>query len=301
MKYIFMLLFWCGSSHAFTDKPIHVLFGLPVGSTHHLIFNTITDNIQNKKLIFVQESKLGLSAAIAHQYVAQSKPDGHTLGFVASTIVTNPLINNNIKYAVLRDFDPIIYLGKQDNVLVTNFLLPFKNIKELINYSIKKPKSIMYGHNGEGSSSYISIEDLFRGKLLPIPYKGTNFLLIDLMSGQIDIALLPIGAILPHTTSSKIKIIATTGTTRSKILNVPTIEETIKVSEFAVWNRPIWYGIVAPKGISKETANYLTNYILLGIDEKTINKLEQNGITVELKNFKEVLAEEHVRWRSYFK
>jgi len=137
--------------------------------------------------------------------------------------------------------------------------------------------------------------------LLPIPYKGTNFLLIDLMSGQIDVAMLNIGAILPHVTSSKIKVIATTGTNRSKILNVPTIEETIKVSEFAVWNRPIWYGIVAPKGISKETANYLTNYILSGIDEKTINKLEQNGITVELKNFKEVLAEEHVRWRSYFK
>ena len=302
MKYIFiLLLFWCGSSHAFTDKSIHVIFGFQVGSSHHLIFNTITNNIPNKKLNFISESKLGLSGALAHQYVAQSKPDGHVLGFTGSSIVINPFINTNIKYDILRDFDPIVYLGKQDNALVVNSVLPFKNVRELIDYSNKKPKSISYGHNGEGSSSYITVEDLFKNKLLPIPYKGTNFLLIDLMSGQIDVAMLNIGAILPHVTSSKIKVIATTGTNRSKILNVPTIEETIKVSDSAVWNRPIWYGIVAPKGISKETANYLTNYILSGIDEKTINKLEQNGITVELKNFKEVLAEEHVRWRSYFK
>ena len=129
----------------------------------------------NKKLNFISESKLGLSGALAHQYVAQSKPDGHVLGFTGSSIVINPFINTNIKYDILRDFDPIVYLGKQDNALVVNSVLPFKNVRELIDYSNKKPKSISYGHNGEGSSSYITVEDLIN----EVGKDATRFIMLN--------------------------------------------------------------------------------------------------------------------------
>jgi len=296
MKYLFVMLFICGSCFA-SDKPIHVLFGLPVGSTHNLIFNTITENVPDKKLSFISESKIGLSGSLAHQYVANSIPDGKTLGMVSSSIVMNPLFFPDVVLDSIRDFERIIYLGSQDNALITKSSLNLKTVKDIIEYT--KTNRMNYGHNGEGTPSYACVEDLFKGKLLGIPYKGTNFLMVDLMGDRIDLALLPIGAILRYVNTGKINLIATTGNKRFELLNVPMISETIAVTKDSVWNRATWYAIVAPKGLSKDMKSYLHNYFKSGITVEAKKRMAENGIILETKDVEETFIEEHNLWKKY--
>jgi tripartite-type tricarboxylate transporter receptor subunit TctC len=290
------MLFICSSCFA-SDKPIHVLFGLPVGSTHNLIFNTITESVSDKKLTFISESKIGLSGSLAHQYVANSSPDGKTLGMVSSSIVMNPLFFPDVAFDSIRDFERIIYLGSQDNALITRNLINLKNVKDTIEYT--KINRLSYGHNGQGTQSYACMEDLFKGKLLGIPYKGTNFLMVDLIGNRIDVALLPIGAILQYANSGKINVIATTGNKRFELLKVPTIGETVPVTKDSVWNRAIWYAIVAPKGLNPDMKTYLHNYFKSGITLESKRKMFDSGINLEMKDVDDAFMEEHTLWKRY--
>lgn len=300
MRLCWCLLLYCGLVNAFTDKPIHVIFGLPPGSTHQLIFNTLVENAPNKKLNFVSESKPGLSGAIAHQHIAQSKPDGQTIGFVGSSIVINPIFIPNVTYNAQRDFDSILYVAETHNALVVRSGLPFNTPKDILSFVTNNPQKLSYGHNGEGSSTNTTVEDLFKGMLLPVPYKGTNFIILDLLGGQIDLAIIPIGPAIPLASNSKIKIVATTGTQRFKLLNVPTIRESIKPGDFAVWDRPVWYGFVSPKGINRETLLFFQQFFTSGITEDAKNKLERNGITLNIKDLEYVIQQEQSDWNKFF-
>ena len=59
-----------------------------------------------------------------------------------------------------------------------------------------------------------------------VPYKGAAPMVQDLLGGQIPLGMAPIGDAVPHARSGKLRVLATTGTRRSKFLpDVPTATE----------------------------------------------------------------------------
>jgi tripartite-type tricarboxylate transporter receptor subunit TctC len=80
-----------------------------------------------------------------------------------------------------------------------------------------------------------------------VPYKGTGPALIDLLAGNVQLSMSPIGVMLPHVKSGRLRGLAVTSVKRNNAIpDVPTIAETLPGYE-----APLWYGIWGPRGLPK--------------------------------------------------
>lgn len=226
----------------------------------------------------VVDNKGGAGGTIAAQQISQAKPDGHTLLFVTSTFVTAAATDRKLPYDVNRDFSPIAKLGSGPLLLVVNPQTGINQVSGLIENAKRNPNSLNYVSAGQGSINHLSGE-LFEQrtgiKMTHIPYKGSGPATMDLIGGQAQIFFATVPTILNQVKAGKVKLIATTSKTRSKLFpDVPTVMEG-GVKSFEVGT---WWGIVGPKDMPAETLAILNRAINESTaSESLVKRFEEEG------------------------
>jgi len=226
----------------------------------------------------VVDNKGGAGGTIAAQQISQAKPDGHTLLFVTSTFVTAAATDRKLPYDVNRDFSPIAKLGSGPLLLVVNPQTGINQVSGLIENAKRNPNSLNYVSAGQGSINHLSGE-LFEQrtgiKMTHIPYKGSGPATMDLIGGQAQIFFATVPTILSQVKAGKVKLIATTSKTRSKLFpDVPTVMEG-GVKSFEVGT---WWGIVGPKDMPAETLAILNRAINESTaSESLVKRFEEEG------------------------
>ena len=121
-------------------------------------------------------------------------------------------------------------------------------MKELIALARSKPGTLNYGSAGNGSMSHLGGEmvTLLTGTdIAHIPYKGTGPAITDLLGGQVHLLFAGGISITPQVKSGRVKLIAQTTATRSRLLpNLPTLAEA-GIPGFELNG---WYAWLAPAG-----------------------------------------------------
>jgi tripartite-type tricarboxylate transporter receptor subunit TctC len=80
-------------------------------------------------------------------------------------------------------------------------------------------------------------------QMVHVPYKGTPSLIIDLLSGQIQLGVMSVNLVVPHVKSGRMRAIAVTSKQRTGLLpDVPTVDE----AGLKGYDVTGWYGLVAP-------------------------------------------------------
>jgi tripartite-type tricarboxylate transporter receptor subunit TctC len=209
----------------------------------------------------VVDNKGGAGGAIAAQQISQAKPDGHTLLFVTSTFVTAAATDRKLPYDVNKDFSPISKLGSGPLLLVVNPQTGITQVAGLIDNAKRNPNSLNYVSAGQGSINHLSGE-LFAQRtgtqMTHIPYKGSGPATMDLIGGQAQIFFATVPTILSQVKAGKVKLIATTSKSRSKLFpDVPTVMES-GVKSFEVGT---WWGIVGPKDLPADIVAILNRAI----------------------------------------
>jgi tripartite-type tricarboxylate transporter receptor subunit TctC len=198
------------------------------------------------------ENKPGAGGNIGTDVAAKAAPDGYTL--VVGTVGThaiNQSLYAKMPYDNVRDFAPVVLLSTTPNVLVTQPGFAANSVADVIKMAKAKPGELTFASSGSGTSIHLSGE-LFNSmagtKMQHIPYKGSAPMLIDLISGQVNMAFDNLSASMVHIKGGKLKALATTGAQRSPELpNVPTVAEAgLKGYESTSWN-----AIYAPAGTPK--------------------------------------------------
>ena len=104
-----------------------------------------------------------------------------------------------------------------------------KTLPELVEWAKTLPQGASYGSPGAGTSLHFVGTMLGRragGKMTHVPYKGAAPMMQDLLGGAIPIGMAPIGDAVQQLKGGKVRVLATTGTQRSKFLpDVPTATE----------------------------------------------------------------------------
>ena len=124
---------------------------------------------------------------------------------------------------------------------------------------LSKKRQVAYGSGGVGNSQHFLGEliNIRSGaKLVHVPYKGSQAVLVDLLSSQVDFSV-DLGASIPHIKSGKLRILGVPAKTRSKIFpDTPTLVESgINVDL-------VWYsGVYAPAGTPQAIVNRLNREI----------------------------------------
>jgi tripartite-type tricarboxylate transporter receptor subunit TctC len=219
----------------------------------------------------VVENNAGAGGNIAHEILAKSNPDGHTilLGSVGSLAVA-PHIVSNLSYNPLRDFAPLTMAVTFPNVLVVHPSIPAKTLAEFVKLAGTKPDAINYGSSGIGGAGHLAGE-LFgmvaNVKMVHIAYKGGAPAMTDLLGGQIMSIFAAPPTAVPHVKAGKIRALATTGAVRALALpDLPTVAE-LGYPGYEALN---WYCYLAPGKTPREIVQRWTRELVAVLSDADI-------------------------------
>lgn len=202
----------------------------------------MTENMRQNVII---ENRGGAATLVGAEIVASATADGYTILLATSTtLAINPHLYRKLPYDPMKDFAPIMLIGRTPLVLVLHPSVPVKTIKDLIAFARARPGQLTYGTGGTGSQSFISmamLRNLTGIDMIEVPYKGSGPADIDLLSGQI--AMMFQNTAGEHIRSGRLRAIGQSGEKRMVTLpDVPTIQEA-GVNGCVFYS---WQGIVAP-------------------------------------------------------
>lgn len=160
----------------------------------------------------------GSGGLIGTQQLVKSAPDGNTIAFVSNNHAVNPAVYPKMPYDSLRDITPIAVVAETPFLLVVNpKKLPVSNAKEMVALLKARPDQYNFGSSGNGTILHLAAEmfvDAAGIKAKHIPYKGAAQAMNDLISGQIDFAVMAVPAVQAHLKAGTLRAIAATGAAR---------------------------------------------------------------------------------------
>jgi len=236
-------------AQTYPDKPIRIIVPTTPGGTLDFVTRLVATNLSKTWTQgLLVDNRAGAGGVIGADLVAKAPPDGYTLGFIASQFTVSAAIDaQRIPYDAVRDFAPVAILGFGAWGLAVNPALPVNSVKDLITLAKAKPGQINYASTGAGGSTHLAAEmlkSMTGTDMVHVPYKGTVPAVTDVVAGHVNFTIGGLTTLQPLAKSGKLRIIATVGTYRSKVLpDVPTIGETVPGYEYNNW-----YGVVAPRG-----------------------------------------------------
>jgi tripartite-type tricarboxylate transporter receptor subunit TctC len=251
------------SAQSYPTKPIKMIVPFPPAGSTDISARAVAGKLGERLgQPVVIENKPGAGGNIGTDVAAKAAPDGYTI--VVGTVGThaiNQSLYSKMPYDNLRDFAPVVLLSTTPNVLVTQPNFPANSVKDVIARAKAKPGEMTFASSGAGTSIHLSGE-LFNSMagttMQHIPYKGSGPMLIDLMSGTVNIAFDNLSASMPHIKGGKLKALAVTGSKRSPMLpDLPTISE----AGLTGYDSTSWNAIYVPAGTPKEIIDKLNREV----------------------------------------
>ncbi|MEO7728136.1 MAG: tripartite tricarboxylate transporter substrate binding protein [Burkholderiales bacterium] len=255
------------------EKPIRVLVGFAPGGTSDLSARLPSD-IVSKEIgqTVVVENRPGGSGSIAIEALMRSAADGYTFVSGSDSSFYQPVINPQLPYRADKDLVPIAILVNQPIVIAVHPAPGWKSIKDMINAAKAHPGEVPYAISSPTGTQALAGLLFFRlakVKVIPVAYKGGGQAVIDLISGQVPIAVLGSGPIVPQARAGRIKMLAVTSGKRSKALpELPTLAE-LGYPEIDLVQ---WFGIMGKAGTPPDIINRLSLAYNKALAEPTIAK-----------------------------
>lgn len=214
----------------YPSKPIRVVVPFAAGGAVDQLARIMSARLQETLgQPAVVENRPGAGGTTGANDVAKSAPDGYTILQNTNGQAISPAIYKSLPFDTLRDFIPVTQLVATSTVLVVNPKFPARSAKELIALAKTKPRGLNYGMTGVGNSLHLTMEMFKRAagiEMQAIPYRGDAPLATALVAGEVDVAVVPLVAILPHVQSRALRALAVNSATRSALLpDVPTVSE----------------------------------------------------------------------------
>ena len=240
------------AAQQYPSKPIRLVVPFPPGGPTDVVSRLLAPKLA--ELLgqqIVVENRGGSGGMIGTEQVAKAVPDGYTIimGTIGGLAVAKSL-NPRLGYDTLRDLAPITQSVSVTSILIVHPSVPAKNVRELLAIAKSSPGKLNYASSGNGTVTHLAGELLkLLGKvsIVHVPYKGGAPALTAIMSGEVDMSYENSLIITPYIRSGRVRALAVTGATRSKLLpDLPTIAETLPG-----YNASGWYGLLAPAATPK--------------------------------------------------
>jgi len=298
-----------GSALAQTDypnKPIKVIVPFPAGGTSDVMGRLVSEELTKiLKQPVVVENIGGAGGVIGTERGAKAAADGYTIiqTGVGQSAVAHGL-DPNIKYNSNTDFIHISQVHSGPNVLVVHPSVPFKTVKELVDFAKANPGKLDYGFT-PAASGHMAME-LFKQTagifMLGIPYRGGGPMMTDILGGTIKVMFINQDVALQHIKAGKLRPLGVTSARRNPLYpDVPTIAE----SGFPGFEALSWSGMSLPKGTPQPIVDKLEAAMTQALTSASMRqRLESQGFVVPeagSKHYTAFVKSELERWTKVIK
>jgi tripartite-type tricarboxylate transporter receptor subunit TctC len=230
-------------------ETLRIIVGFPPGGTTDAFGRRLAEKLRgNYATNVIVENKPGAGGQIGVTTLRDSPADGSTMLLTpASMIIIYPHTYPKLPYK-LDDVTPISTALYTPHGFGVGPLVPasVKNLKDYLEWAKANPTLANYGTPGAGSMPHLVAALLEKASgvaMKQIPYRGSGPGIQELLGGQIASFSSPLGDYLPHIASGRLRLLAVTGTQRSRFApDVPTYVE----QGFGELNMREWYGLFMP-------------------------------------------------------
>jgi tripartite-type tricarboxylate transporter receptor subunit TctC len=236
------------SGQAYPVKPVRIIIPFaPAGPTDNQARWAAQQLNAALGQTFIADNRPGAGGVPGTEVVVKSLPDGYTLlAGNPGPLTIAPSARAHMPYDTLRDLAPIVLIAKSASCLCAHPSLPVKGVREFIEFAKTRPGRINYGTPGVGTVGHFATE-LFATtagvKLNHVPYKGAAQYTVDLMAGNIEIALNQFAIATPHVKAGRLRCLGVTSSGRTPLMpDVATIAEQ-GLKGYSSYN---WNGLLAP-------------------------------------------------------
>ena len=306
---VIALLALAGTAAAaeYPDRPIRLFVPFAAGSatdTSARIYAAQLSEQLGQQL--VADNRPGAGGAIGMQMIAQSAPDGYSIGYAgAGPLSINQSVTPNLPYNVEKDFSPVSQAVQAPLMMASSMSLPAKTVKELVALARAKPGTLSNASAGTGTIGYLAGEYfkiMTNTRILHVPYKGGGQAAIDVIAGNVQFMFDPINGVSPHIKSGKLRGLGVTGPHRvAAFPNVPTVAEA-GVPGYEVTT---WGGIIAPAGVPKNIIARLNAEMQKAAKSRMVNEryaaLGADPVASTPEQFAKFIRTETVKWADVVK
>lgn len=260
-------------AQSYPAKPIRLIVPSSPGGgtdiTGRIIAQKLTELLRQQVVV---DNRAGAGTRIGNEIVAKSPPDGYTLLMGLSTLAIIPAVYKSVSYDALKDFAPISQVVSVPNVLVVHPSLPARSVKELIALGKSRPRDLVAGSAGSGTSPHLSLE-LFKSmagiEMVHVPYKGSGPGLVALVSGEVAVFFPSASSATPHIKANRVRPLGVTTATRTEALpDVPSIAE----AGLPGYEATQWFGVLAPAGTPQAIVERLHKEIVTALKSPDVAK-----------------------------
>jgi tripartite-type tricarboxylate transporter receptor subunit TctC len=248
LLFVCLVVFGIANAQNYPSKPVRIIVPYAAGQGTDAIARYFGAQL-NKALgqAFIVDNRAGAGGNIGVSMAAHADPDGYTL--VMGTNAThsmNKYLYQSIGFDPVKDFSAIILVGELPMVIAASPTFAANSLGELISLAKSKPEKIDVALPSNSSKVVFELLKMRAdAPLFSVPYKSSASALTDVIGGQVPLLIDTVTATRAQVASGKLKALAITTRTTSKLMpGVKSVmEQGVPDFEMTAWN-----ALYAPRG-----------------------------------------------------
>ncbi len=239
----------CSAQAAYAQRVIHIVVPFGPGAVQDTVARTFNAELgQALGATVIVENRAGAGGTIGTAQVAKAAPDGNTLVLAAASHTLAGHLYAKLPYDPMRDFVGVTYLGNSGYVIAAPGNMGVNTLADYVKAAKARNGQLNYASAGNGSATHMGMA-FFLAKagvdMQHIPMKSTGDAVNEVLAGRVHGVTSSLIGIVPFRQDPRIRLLAYTGTQRSRFLpELPTVAE----AGVPGYKFDSWIGLLAPAG-----------------------------------------------------
>ncbi len=289
-------------------QPIKILVGYAPGGTADMTARLAADAITRLHgYPVIVDNKTGAGGFIALKQVAQSAPDGYTVGIgIMGQIAVGAVVpGSNIPLDLDKELVPIANLVGVPMALIVRPTAPYKTIPELVAYAKANPGKVSYASTGLGSTNQLAAEFLgFESgglQMIHVPYRGGAPAIADVAAGNVDLFFGNVSELMSLANAGKVRVLALASSRPSPLApDLPLLTKDVPALDINNW-----FGLFGPAGLPADVLSGLSKLFIGAIadpsNKEALAKQGLESLGQDPAAFKAYILKDRERWAKVVK
>jgi tripartite-type tricarboxylate transporter receptor subunit TctC len=214
----------------FPTKPVRIIVPFAAGGAVDVLARLTGGKLQDSfHQPVIVENRPGAGGNLGADLVAKSPPDGYTILLTPNGQAISPSLYRNLPYDGRNDLTPVTQLVASNLVLVASPKSSITSVRELIAQAKANPGKLNYGSSGVGNPLHLTME-MFKHAagidIVAIPYKSDAEINTSLISGDTQVAVVPLATARQLIEDGQLRALGVTGGRRATATpDIPTVAE----------------------------------------------------------------------------